>query len=197
MDNTRLLSTTFLLTSLSANISWRAVLQADVMVSSEFPISLGLEERRLVMSGRICFAVDKTKETVKSINIHVSVACEKTSTCHAFPHPWRSANCWSETCYPAETWQSSAGPGWKILKGVEGAWEPPAFEPLTDSWNWTPGREANNAERSVICDTKCSCLCNYLTFACISLSVLIVSYTHYSFHISVPVALRLVQMNLR
>lgn len=36
---------------------------------------------------------------------------KQTSTIHAFSYPWRSANCRSETCYPAGTWRSSAGPG--------------------------------------------------------------------------------------
>lgn len=51
---------TFLLTSGSLNIRFRTVLHAVAMVSSDFPISRGPEERRLVSSGKICFAKKKT-----------------------------------------------------------------------------------------------------------------------------------------
>lgn len=33
------------------------------------------------------------------------------STSHVSSYPWWFANCWSETCYPAGTWQSSEGSG--------------------------------------------------------------------------------------
>lgn len=49
----------FLLTSLSANISFRTMLHAVAIVSSEFPISWGPDERRLVSWGNTCFATGK------------------------------------------------------------------------------------------------------------------------------------------
>lgn len=52
---------TLLLTSLSSDARTRTVLQAVATVSSQLPISLGLEERSLVSSGSSRFA-EKEKE---------------------------------------------------------------------------------------------------------------------------------------
>ncbi len=62
-DDTSSLVMTLLLVSPSADIRVCTALQAVAMVSSDFPISLGPREMRLVSTGSICFAREKKQET--------------------------------------------------------------------------------------------------------------------------------------
>lgn len=68
-DDTRSLVMTFLPTSVSDDIRVCAVLHAAATASSEFPISWGPEESRLVSSGRICFPTEKTKGKKSSLSV--------------------------------------------------------------------------------------------------------------------------------
>lgn len=128
---------TFLVTSVSANIRFRTVLQAVATVSSEFPISRGLEERRPVSSGKICFAAEKMRW--ESSLVFWAWNEPDCDTSDVSAHPWRSAHCCSETCYWEGTWPSSVGSGSVTSTVRRRVPEPPTSGPESDSWHSTPG----------------------------------------------------------